>query len=50
MTTERAYAPALSAAAAIIELRACAGTQFDPAVVGALAAVLRAPRDLARAA
>src|SRR3954451_21026022 len=38
MTTVRSYAPALTAGAALIELRACAGTQFDPGVVGALAA------------
>jgi diguanylate cyclase (GGDEF)-like protein len=33
MTTDRRYRPAMDAAAAIIELRRCAGSQFDPAVV-----------------
>jgi diguanylate cyclase (GGDEF)-like protein len=37
MTSERPYSPPLSAAAALEELRACAGTQFDPAVVSAFA-------------
>jgi HD-GYP domain-containing protein (c-di-GMP phosphodiesterase class II) len=36
MTTERAYAPAISAEAAMQELREHAGTQFDPRVVDAL--------------
>ncbi|MNW69542.1 hypothetical protein D3C74_485750 [compost metagenome] len=30
MTTERPYQPTKSIEEAIIELRACAGTQFDP--------------------
>jgi diguanylate cyclase (GGDEF)-like protein len=33
MTTERAYCPAMDEAAALEELRRCAGTQFDPQVV-----------------
>ena len=36
MTSDRLYRSRLSAAAALTELRACAGTQFDPAVVAAL--------------
>lgn len=35
MTTERAYRRAISTDAAFAELRRCAGTQFDPAVVDA---------------
>lgn len=38
ITADRAYRPARSAAAAIEELRRNTGTQFDPAVVDALAA------------
>jgi len=40
MTTDRSYRRALSREAAASELRACAGTQFDPRVVEALLAVL----------
>jgi diguanylate cyclase (GGDEF)-like protein/putative nucleotidyltransferase with HDIG domain len=47
MTSDRPYRRALPAQAAIAELRRCAGTHFDPAVVEALVAEL-AP--LARAA
>ncbi len=36
MVTDRPYRRSLSYQAAIVELRRCAGTQFDPAVVGAL--------------
>ena len=39
MTTDRPYRSALSHAEAVAELRNCAGTQFDPAVVDALVAV-----------
>jgi len=39
MTTDRPYRSALSRAAAIAELRDCAGSQFDPAVVDALVTV-----------
>ena len=42
MTTDRPYRAALAAEAAIAELRACSGTQFDPLVVDALIAVLGA--------
>ena len=35
MTRTRAHRPAVSAEAALAELRRCAGTQFDPAVVRA---------------
>ena len=40
MTTDRAYREALPVDLAKAELRACAGTQFDPRVVDALLAVL----------
>jgi HD-GYP domain-containing protein (c-di-GMP phosphodiesterase class II) len=40
MTTDRCYRAALPHAAAVAELRRCAGTQFDPAVVAALIAVV----------
>jgi len=40
MTTDRSYRPALSRREAAAELRRCAGTQFDPRVVDALAAEL----------
>jgi putative nucleotidyltransferase with HDIG domain len=42
MTSDRSYRAAMSAEAAITELEACAGTQFEPAVVAALVAELRA--------
>ena len=35
MITHRPYSPARSVDEALNELRACAGTQFDPAVVDA---------------
>jgi diguanylate cyclase (GGDEF)-like protein len=40
MTEERSYAPARSVEGALEELRKCAGTQFDPAVVEAFISVL----------
>jgi putative nucleotidyltransferase with HDIG domain len=40
MTTSRSYRAALSPRVAVGELRRCSGTQFDPAVVDALLAVL----------
>lgn len=40
MTSDRSYRRALSREAAAIELRRCAGTQFDPGVVDALVGVL----------
>jgi HD-GYP domain-containing protein (c-di-GMP phosphodiesterase class II) len=42
MTTDRSYRKALPAELALAELRACAGTHFDPRVVAALLAVLEA--------
>ena len=36
MTTTRSYRNAMSLEAALAELRACAGTQFDPDVAAAL--------------
>ena len=51
MTTDRPYRAALPVADALAELRACAGTQFDPAVVEALCAVVEAqPAPLSLAA
>lgn len=44
MTSPRPYASARSIDDALAELRACAGTQFDPAVVEALCAVLQRGR------
>ena len=40
MTANRPYRTAMSTEGALSELRACAGTQFDPAVVDAVAAVI----------
>jgi HD-GYP domain-containing protein (c-di-GMP phosphodiesterase class II) len=40
MTTDRSYRKSLGVAKAIEELQANAGTQFDPAVVDALVAVV----------
>lgn len=42
MTSSRPYRPALGVTAAVRELRASSGTQFDPACVRALLVVLRA--------
>jgi two-component system cell cycle response regulator len=42
MVQERAYGDVLAEAAALAELRRCAGTQFDPAVVAAFCALSRA--------
>ena len=47
MTTRRSYREAMTPAAACRELRANAGTQFDPAVVAAALAVLARERDVA---
>jgi putative nucleotidyltransferase with HDIG domain len=43
MTTTRSYRKALPVSHAVEELRRCAGTQFDPAVVDALLAVVGDP-------
>jgi diguanylate cyclase (GGDEF)-like protein len=40
MRQARPYAPSMTEAAALVEMRRCAGTQFDPRVVEAFAAVL----------
>jgi HD-GYP domain-containing protein (c-di-GMP phosphodiesterase class II) len=40
MTTTRSYRKAMSTEVAIAELRACAGTQFDPEVVAVLAGLV----------
>ena len=42
MLEDRPYRPALTKAQALDELSACAGSQFDPACVAALVAVVRA--------
>jgi putative nucleotidyltransferase with HDIG domain len=49
MTTTRSYRPAMPVEAALVELRACSGAQFDPAVVEAMVAVVvgDAPGSLA---
>ena len=44
MVSERPYRSAVDLPEALAELDRCAGTQFDPAVVAALPAVLPAPR------
>jgi HD-GYP domain-containing protein (c-di-GMP phosphodiesterase class II) len=43
MTTDRSYRKSLGVERAVEELRRCAGTQFDPAVVDALVAVVTEP-------
>ncbi len=43
MTTTRSYRKALPVSHAVQELRRCAGTQFDPAVVDALLTVVGDP-------
>jgi len=45
MTSDRAYQPAIPQQDALAELERCAGTQFDPAVVKALAEELRVSRE-----
>jgi HD-GYP domain-containing protein (c-di-GMP phosphodiesterase class II) len=40
MTTDRSYRSAMPLAAALLELQACAGTQFDPEVAAALGVVV----------
>ncbi len=40
MTTDRSYRSAMSLEAAMLELSACSGSQFDPAVANALAEVV----------
>jgi len=40
MTTDRPYRKARSHEEALAELRSCAGTHFDPAVVEAVGAVV----------
>jgi hypothetical protein len=49
MTTDRPYRAALTSEAAVAELRACAGSQFDPRVVEALLRVLGAAGEPAAA-
>ena len=49
MTTDRAYRAAMPVTEALAELRACSGTQFDPAVVDAIVSVVEreTPQTLA---
>jgi HD-GYP domain-containing protein (c-di-GMP phosphodiesterase class II) len=42
MTTTRSYRKAMNTEAALAELRRCAGTQFDPAVVAVLVDLVEA--------
>ncbi|MDQ6776051.1 MAG: HD-GYP domain-containing protein [Actinomycetota bacterium] len=49
MTSDRPYRPALTPGVAITELRRCAGTQFDPRVVGALEEQVECANARARA-
>jgi putative nucleotidyltransferase with HDIG domain len=46
MTTDRSYRTAMSREAAIEELRACSGSQFDPAVVEVLIRVVKADESI----
>ena len=46
MTSSRPYSRPLTMHEAIAELETCSGTQFDPAVVAALVAVLRSGRPV----
>jgi len=46
MTTDRSYRTAMSREAAVEELRACSGTQFDPEVVGVLIEVIASDRSI----
>jgi HD-GYP domain-containing protein (c-di-GMP phosphodiesterase class II) len=50
MTTDRPYREAMDEDAAIAELRRCAGTQFDPAVVDHFCSALSEARDALQAA
>jgi response regulator RpfG family c-di-GMP phosphodiesterase len=45
MTTERSYREPIGASEAIVELRRCAGTQFDPMVVEAFCRVIARERS-----
>jgi two-component system cell cycle response regulator len=49
MTTPRPYQPAFDRGAALAELRRCAGSQFDPAVVAAFCALAEASAELGSA-
>ena len=49
MTSPRSYRPALGHAAALAEIEACAGTQFDPIVATMFVELEREPGALAAA-
>jgi HD-GYP domain-containing protein (c-di-GMP phosphodiesterase class II) len=46
MVTDRPYREAMSTGEAVAELRANAGTQFDPCVVGQLVALVETSPEL----
>jgi HD-GYP domain-containing protein (c-di-GMP phosphodiesterase class II) len=46
MTTDRSYRKARSTAEAIAELRRCANSQFDPAVVAVLIEIISEGEDM----
>ena len=48
MVSDRPYRTAMSPGEAVAELRACAGTQFDPHVVEVLLGILGVPDEVAR--
>jgi diguanylate cyclase (GGDEF)-like protein/PAS domain S-box-containing protein len=50
MVSSRPYKPAMTIDGALLELRRCAGTQFDPSVVDAFARVIEQPLAARRAA
>jgi HD-GYP domain-containing protein (c-di-GMP phosphodiesterase class II) len=50
MTTDRPYRQAMPVADALHELRRCSGTQFDPAVVTAVVAVVERAEGIDRSA
>jgi HD-GYP domain-containing protein (c-di-GMP phosphodiesterase class II) len=49
MTTDRPYRAALPHLDAVAELRRCAGSQFDPAIVDAVVAIVKASNSVALA-
>jgi HD-GYP domain-containing protein (c-di-GMP phosphodiesterase class II) len=45
MTTTRSYRKAMSTDVALAELKRCAGTQFDPAIVTVLVELIESPES-----